>query len=148
MFNHKRSERPVSMGVLAGAFGLFLGGCAMPNSSNPTLTVSSARVGGDRATLELELANPSDMDVRVKAVEWSLIMGPLPVADGSWEMGVEIPSKGTHTFTKQVAFSSPPLDPGAGEVELTGRLDVETVGDTGEMSLKEAGFSSRSAVRR
>jgi len=123
-------------------------GCAMPNSSNPTLAINEARIAGNRAMLDMQIDNPSDMDIQVKAAEWSLLYGPLPVADGTWEIGVDVPSKGVYRFSRQVEFSSRPLDPSAGEVELTGRLDLETIGDSGNMALSEAGFSAKSPTRR
>lgn len=132
--------------IVAGAMAL--GGCSMPNSSNPVLTLESASVTGDRATLGVRIDNPSDMDVRINAVTWSLVYGPLPVADGSWDMGVEIPSKGTHQFSKQVRFDQPPLDPSVTEIELSGSMSLETIGNKGKMALEEAGFSSTTRTRR
>lgn len=122
-------------------------GCAMPNSSNPTLSLTRAQVSGDRATLDVQVDNPSDMDVQIEAVQWSLMYGPLPVAEGTWQLGVPVARKGSYRFTKQVAFTSPALDPSADEVELSGTLDVTTHGNTGETSLKGAGFVARSKAQ-
>jgi len=47
-----------------------------------------------------------------------------------------------------VRFDSPPLDPGANEVELTGTLDVETVGNSGNTALEGAGFSATKKTSR
>ena len=132
--------------IVAGA--LVLGGCSMPNSSNPVLTLESASVSGDRATLGVRIDNPSDMDVRINSLTWSLVYGPLPVADGSWDLGVEIPSKGSHQFSKQVRFDQPPLDPSVSEVELTGSMTLETIGNKSKMALDEASFSSTTRTRR
>jgi hypothetical protein len=146
--NTPRSRiRPFSL-ALALAAAATLGGCAMPNSSNPTLSITRAQVRGDRATLDMQVDNPSDMDVQLDAVHWTLQYGPLPTADGSWTLGVPVESKGQYTFTKEIVFSTPSLDPSADQVELAGTMDVTTLGDTGETSLKGAGFVAKSKTRR
>lgn len=134
------------IGALALAGGL--GGCAMPNSSNPTLAISDARVADNKAVLSMQLDNPSDFDVRVESADWSLIYGPLPVAEGSWDLGFFLPSKSSYRFSRTVDFQSMPLDPGAGEVELTGTLDVKTVGNGGNTALHGAGFAATKETSR
>lgn len=134
--------------VLASLLGsMALSGCSMPNSSNPTLSVSQASVNNNSATLDIQIQNPSDMDVQIDTVDWSLIFGPLPVADGVWELGVPLASKDSYTFTRMIQFTSPALDPSASTIELSGSLRITTDGDTGEMSLKDAGFVSKSEVQ-
>jgi len=119
----------------------------MPNSSNPTLSITSANVGADRANLDMEIQNSSDMDIRVEEVDWTLVYGPLPAADGTWRLDVPLPSGGTYRFSKQVAFTTPPLDRSADEVELSGELHVTTEGNDGETALQGAGFVSKAKVR-
>lgn len=138
---------PIFVVVTAAAAAL-LGGCSMPNSSNPTLSITRAQVRGDRATLDMQVDNPSDMDVQVDAVQWTLQYGPLPTADGNWTLGVPVASKGKYTFTKEIPFTSPALDPAADHVELTGTMQVTTKGDSGDMALKGAGFVVKSKVQR
>jgi len=133
-------------GPLAAA-AMLLGGCGMPNSSTPTLSLTSAEVSGSSATLGMQIENPSDMDVRVKSVDWSLVHGPLPVADGTWQLGATVPSKGAYTFSKRVRFTTPPVDRGAGEVELKGNMDLETIGASGNMALESSSFSDTARVR-
>ncbi|MFU8828438.1 MAG: LEA type 2 family protein [Phycisphaerales bacterium] len=123
-------------------------GCSMPNSSNPTLSITEARVAGDTASLRMQIDNPSDMDLQIESADWSLLYGPLPVAEGSWELGFLVPSGGSYRFDRSVRFDSPPLDPGAGEVELTGTLDVQTVGNSGNTALQGAGFSAIKTTSR
>lgn len=120
----------------------------MPNSSNPTLEINQAVVSSDRARLEMTVQNPSDMDVEIGAVDWSLQYGPLPVAEGKWTLGTMITSKGVYTFSKDVPFTSPAVDPTASEVELSGSMELKTKGDSGETSLKSAGFVARQKSRR
>jgi len=129
------------------AAAMLLGGCAMPNSSTPTLSLTSAEVSGSSATLGMQIENPSDMDVRVESVDWSLIHGPLPVADGTWQLGATVPSKGAYSFSKRVRFTTPPVDRGADEIELNGSMDLETIGNTGNMALKNSSFSDTARVR-
>jgi hypothetical protein len=130
------------------AFATVLVGCSMPNSSNPTLTISKARVNGDQALLDMHIDNPSDMDVRVDSIDWSLVYGPLPVAEGSWEVGTAIPSKGGFDFSRTVGFTSPALDTGADKVELSGTINLTTEGNSGETSLTGAGFVSDAKTGR
>ena len=125
-----------------------LGGCAMPNSSNPTLSITRAVVRDDRAILDMELDNPSDMDVTVDAIEWALQYGPLPTAQGAWTLGVPLASKESYSFSKEVRFTSPPLDPTADTIELSGTLKMSTKGSSGEMSLKGAAFVTSTRVQR
>lgn len=141
---HARSISLFACSLLAAG----LGGCAMPNSSNPTLEVSRASVLNGRANLDMVVRNESDMDVEIGAVEWSLVYGPLPVADGTWTLATLVPSKGEYRFSKQVPFTTPPLDPSAGSVELSGKMNMQTKGDSGEMALKSAGFVAQKAVTR
>lgn len=123
-------------------------GCSMPNSSNPTLSINEARVAGDTALLRMQIDNPSDMDLKIESADWSLLYGPLPVAEGSWELGFLVPSRGIYRFDRSVRFDAPPLDPGAGEVELAGTLNVQTVGNSGNTALQGAGFSATKKTSR
>ncbi len=139
-----RPLRSLSAAATTTVLALALGGCSMPDSSNPTLSISRASVQGDRATLDMRIDNPSSMDVRVDSIDWTLVQGPLPVADGTWDMGVNIPSKGAHSFSKQIVFTSPSLDPAASEIEFSGRLDMAS----GASSLDEASFVVTTPVNR
>lgn len=146
---HTRSATRLAGAVPAAALAATaLVGCSMPNASNPTLSINEARVAGDTASLRMQIDNPSGMDLQVESVDWSLLHGPLPVAEGSWQLGFLVPSGGSYRFDRDVRFDSPPLDPGAGEVELTGTLDVQTVGNTGNTALQGAGFSATKKTSR
>lgn len=148
MIHVSSAVRWLQGGAASIATSAALVGCSMPNSSNPTLSITNARISGDRAALSMQLDNPSDMDVTIDSIDWSLVYGPLPVADGTWQLGVSLPSGEQYNFTKTVNFDSPSLDPSAGEVELSGGMDIKTVGNTGEMSLKEAAFVATKKTRR
>lgn len=134
--------------IAVAAAAVTLGGCAMPNSSNPTLSITRAQVRRDRATLNMQIENPSDMDVQVDAVQWTLQYGPLPTADGVWRLGVPLASKGKYNFTREILFTNPALDPSADLVELTGAMQVTTENDMGNMGLNGAGFVATSKAHR
>lgn len=140
--------RRTGTAAIGGLAAIVFVGCSMPNSSNPTLSINEARVAGDTASLRMQIDNPSDMDLRIESADWSLLYGPLPVAEGSWELGFFVPSGSSYRFDRDVRFESPPLDPDADEVELTGSLDVQTVGNTGNTALRGAGFSATKKTSR
>jgi len=144
----RSATRRVGIVAIGGLTATALVGCSMPNSSNPTLSINEARVAGDTASLRMQINNPSDMDLQIESADWSLLYGPLPVADGTWELGFLVPSGGSYRFDRSVRFDSPPLDPGAGEVELTGTLDVQTVGNSGNTALQGAGFAATKKTSR
>lgn len=96
----------------------------------------------------MQLDNPSGMDVTINSIDWSLVYGPLPVADGEWKLGIPLPSGESYSFTKNVRFDSPALDPSAGQVELSGDMDISTDGNSGNMSLNEAAFVATKKTNR
>ncbi len=146
MLKSKGAVCALGVGLMLVA-GAGLVGCSMPNSSNPTLSITGASVTGDRASLSMQIDNPSDMDVTINSIDWSLVYGPLPVAEGTWRLGVPLPSGESYRFNEQVTFDGPVLDPTADTVELSGTMDVSTVGNDGEMALKGASFVATRKVR-
>lgn len=141
------SSQNVGRGALAGIFAAGLVGCAAGNASNPTLSLTGAEVSGDRATLGVRIENPSDRDVTVEEVSWTLIYGPLPVAEGVWRLGQPLPSGGAYDLTRTVRFSGPPVDPSSGEIELTGEMELSQDGG-GQMGFESASFSGSAPVRK
>lgn len=141
----KPYRKSLSLVTLLGSIAI--GGCSMPNSSNPTLAVQNATINGNTATLDIQIQNPSDMDVSIDSVDWSFVYGPLPVAEGVWNLGVPLASNDDYRFTRKILFTSPALDRSASDVELSGSLRITTDGDTGKMSLKDAGFVSSREVK-
>lgn len=121
-------------------------GCAMPDSSNPTLSITRAQVVGDRATLEVEIQNPSDMELRIESVDWSLVHGPLPVASGEWTVGETVASKEAIRFVRQVSFTTSSLDPASRDVELSGVINTSGAG--GNMAITETGFVANGKIQR
>lgn len=134
-------------GGLAATLALFAAGCSMPNASNPTLALHNANVTGDSAALDVQLSNPSDMDVEVDSIDWTLLYGPLPVAEGIWEGPFVLKSGETMDFSETVDFDSPPVDPHAESVELSGSLLLKAPeGDN--MALNAGSFVSKARVEK
>jgi len=142
------SFKPASITTAGLLLAAALTGCSMPNSSNPTLAITQAAVQNNRASLNMVLTNPSDMDVTVNSIDWTLQYGPLPTASGNWKLNKPLPSKGTLTFRRDILFSTPPLDPTADSIELSGTLDVSTQGNSSNMALSEAGFVADAKVKK
>ena len=107
--------------ALASA-GVGLGGCAMPDSSNPTLSITNAQVSGGAASISIEIENSSDYDLILRSIDWTLVHGPTPVAMGTWEVNESLASGSSIALDRRIAFESPSLDPGSREIELLGQL--------------------------
>lgn len=138
--------RPSFLAIgLLGA-GLTLGGCAMPNSSNPTLTITSATAADNSASLGLLIENPSDYDLHLHAIDWELVQGPLPVASGQWIVDTDLPKGASYAMTQAVAYDTPTLDPEAETVELSGVLRVNTTSGDSKMTLGDTSFAAQAPV--
>lgn len=132
----------------AGFVASIVGGCAMPDASNPTLTINRAQVAGERAMLDVTIANQSDFDLRLKSIDYTLTYGPLPVARGTWPGDKELLSKGSVNLRLPVNFDMPPLDPTAQEVELDGVMHFDDNSNSGAKQMSEASFRATGKVRR
>ncbi len=111
-----------SAGMIAIAAGL--GGCAMPNSSNPTLSITRSQISGASASLELRIDNPSDYDLTLSTIDWTLVHGSmLPVASGRWDVNEQIASGSSVALSKRIQFDRPTLNPSSSQVELTGTMN-------------------------
>lgn len=141
-----KKQRLLSTG-LAASLVLFAAGCSMPNASNPTLALRSASVTGDSAELDVELSNPSDMDVEVDSIDWQLLYGPLPVAEGLWEGPFVLKKGESMDLSWVVDFDSPPVDPHAESVELSGSLLLKAPEDD-NMALNAGSFVSKARVEK
>ncbi len=134
----------LALGALALSAGLV--GCSMGDHSNPTLSISSARVQGEQATFNLVIENPSDADLTLTGIDYTVIYGPLPVAEGQWTGEHPLPSKGILKKALTVQFDSPPIDPSERMIELTGDM-LFGKGDAGAMEIHTASFSESTTVR-
>lgn len=126
-----------------------LGGCSFPNSSNPTLSITSATIAADSATLEIVVQNPSDYDLHLHQITWELTHGPLPVASGEWTTHTDIPKGGTFATTQTVVFEVPSVDPSADTLELSGLMGLGEPGSaTGETEFGTSAFRVSAPVQR
>ena len=108
-------------GMIAIAAGL--GGCAMPNSSNPTLSITRSQVSGASASLELRIDNPSDYDLTLSTIDWTLVHGPIPVASGRWDVSEQLASGSSVALSRRIRFDRPTLVPSSNQVELRGTMN-------------------------
>lgn len=114
---------------------VLLGGC-VANSSNPTVAVAEARMTATEALVALDVANPGGRDLFVKEVEYQLAHGEagLPVAEGVWRGGLELPAGKSSRLDLRMPFSIELLEPESRRLHLTGMLRLED--RTGYLGLK------------
>lgn len=127
------------------AAGLMVG-CAGGNYSNPTLAITHANVTGNQAILDIEVANPSGNDLALTGFDYTLIYGPLPVADGSWSGTRTLPKGGSARLTISIPFQSPPMDDAASTINLTGEMSLTDESASGDMRIEAASFDTTSPV--
>lgn len=127
------------------ASGLMVG-CAGGNHSNPTLAITHANVSGNQAILDLEVTNPSGNDLALTGIDYSLIYGPLPVADGSWSGTRDLPKGSTAKLTLSIPFDSLPLDTSASTINLAGEMSLTDASASGNMQIEAASFDATSPV--
>ncbi len=132
--------------LLIGA--LTLVGCGSTNYSNPTLTITRASVTNNAAQLELAVENPSDLNLILREIDYSLSLGPLPVAEGTWTGEADLPAQGQTNVTLNAPFDQPPLDPSATLVDFTGVMRFEDRSGSGKMEMTTAPFAEESNVTR
>jgi len=120
----------------------------MPNSTNPILTVTEARVVGQEAQLDLLIENPSERDLVLTGIDYTITLGPLPVAQDRWTGGEPLPMQGSARFTLVAPFDSPPMDPTASQLEFSGVMSFDDQTVSGNMALTEATFNETAEVRR
>ena len=124
-----------------------LAGCSMPpNSSNPTLTINSAKVRGNRAMLNVKVDNPSSHDVELTGIDYTLIYGPLPVAEGRWSGSRQLKAGAGTDLVLGIPFDSDPLDPSAEDLVLSGVMHLKDLSGAGKMGLTQAAFEAEAKV--
>lgn len=138
MKRYKSTVTSLSLGLAT-----ILTGCmSMPNASNPTLSLRSASVSDETAQLDLRLSNPSGTTVEVDSITWQLTYGPLPVAEGVWHGPYALESGRFLNLSKTVPFETPPLDPDASSIELSGSL-ILSAPEKDKMALNSGSFVTR-----
>jgi len=119
----------------------------MGNHSNPTLSITSARVTSSRAVLDVEVTNPSDYDLTLNEINYSLTYGLFPVAEGTYRGYHTLPSGGSTSIRFPISFNSDPVDPGS-EIELSGEMNFEDTSNKGRMRINAASFLATSPVSK
>jgi len=133
----------------AAAGSLALGGCGgMGNYTNPEVSISDARVTGDGARFELDVSNPSDFDLRLTRLDYTVTYGILPVSEGTQVLNRDLPSKQVTTLTLPVVFDQEPMDPTETSIQVSGTLGLEDLSNSSNMAINEATFTAEGVVRR
>jgi len=133
------------------ALALLLAGCASLTGgekirSSPVLRLTDARVTDTQAALQIEIENPGDYGLTLTGIDYELIYGPLPVAEGLWSGRRPVAPGETINLNLPVGFDQEPSDTSAAEVEFRGSM---MFGDRpGAESLNEAPFSVSAPARR
>jgi len=125
-----------------------LAGCAGADRSNPTLTITSAEIQSDRADVGVRIENPGDAHLRLERMTYTLTYGPLPVTDGVWRGPRDIASGESFDLDLSIPFETPPLDPDASVVELSGTMMLTDTSNRGDMRMTESAFQSSTPVGR
>ena len=128
--------------------GSLLGACSYGVRSNPVLRLTDARVSDSRASLQIEVDNPSDSELTLRSIDYEVVYGPLPVASGTWEGRRPILAGQTTNLTLAVEFDSPHLDPAAPLVELVGTMSIDDADRSADLALTEATFRTNAPARR
>ena len=125
-----------------------LSACAgMGDNSNPTLSIESAQVQGDNATLRVLVTNPGDHNLTLTGIDYELVFGPLPVAGGTYAGRHALPAEGSASFDLRISFDQPAMDPGASDLNLTGTMSFEDASAGGNMSLTSASFNAGASAQ-
>jgi len=140
-----RFRRFFYIGVCASA-GVCLSGCAGSDRSNPTLSITSAEITDDEANVDVRIENPGDADLRIERLDYSVIYGPLPVGRGVWRGPQRIASGEALDLDLTVPFDTPPIDPTATELEISGMMLLTDTSNSGEMSMTESAFQATAPV--
>ncbi len=135
-------------GIGLGCATALLGACAgMGDNSNPTLSIERATVNASSAALHVLVVNPGNHDLTLTAIDYELVLGPLPVASGSYNGSHALPPEGSANFNLRIPFDQPALDPDAGELSLTGVMRFEDKSAAGNMSITSASFEASAPVQ-
>ena len=110
-----------AVGLLAAP--AWLTGC-VANSSNPVVSVRSASLSDDVASILLDLRNPGGRDLSIEHVSYEVSHGSsgFPVAGGSWEGHVILAAGGDARLPLRVAFQEPLLEPDSNLLHISGEI--------------------------
>jgi len=136
-------------GALAAGAAALLGGCGgMGNYTNPEVSIADARVTDAGATFDLEISNPSDFDLALKRIDYTVDYGLLPVSEGQRILNRNLPSKSVESVQLPVVFDQEPMDPTDSTIRLSGTLVLEDLANASSMQINEASFDVEANVQR
>lgn len=135
-----RSNRvATTLGVLF--ISVSLGACGASSHSSPTLSITQSRVTSNAAELGLRIDNPGSLDLELTEIDYTLVYGPLPVADGRWSGSQAIAPESSVTMTLPIRFDRPPMDPGAEDIQFSGEMRFNDKSNRGKMKFQTATFN-------
>ncbi len=110
--------------ALAGA-SLLMGGCVI-DTSTPTLTLTRVEVLGGTAMVDVRIENPVDRTYRLEGVDYTLTLGPLPVAEGALDLDERIVGRAETDLRLWIELDQQPMDPTDRRAEFSGRMLFRT----------------------
>ena len=142
------AARACGLLILSLLGGLMCGGCATRDHSHPTLSIVSAHVGEEQASLDVLVENPGDHDLRVKWIRYELAQDDATLAKGTWAVNRGLPSKGQLALTRVVQFESDSVDLASGSIEIAGEIGLQDDSETGKAAIERCEFSASGTATR
>lgn len=127
-------------GIATAAAACSLAGC-VANSSNPTVSIDSARMSDSDASISLSFGNPGGRRLTINRIDYELSHGEvaLPIADGRWTGAIELAPGGHANLRLELPFDQPPLEPDSHLLHLSGALGHKD--HTGFLGLRSMNLS-------
>lgn len=118
-----RGTARVSASVAVVILASTLAGC-VPNSSNPTVAITSAQMRDTDAMLTLRLFNPGGRNLTVTSLDYELSEAEtgLPLASDTWQGTLNLPAREEAVLPLLITFEVAPLDPDFTALHLNGEL--------------------------
>ncbi len=138
--NH-RSLRTAGAIVAALAASSLVACGSSTNFSNPTLTVTDAKVKGDKALVEARVDNPSDAKLTLTRIDYSMVYGLFPVGSGSWALNEPLAPGDSAVILIPVAFDAEPVTDDR-SIEFNGELHFNDRSNGGAREIELAAFNS------
>lgn len=119
------SIRNTSAQLCLGLIGMIapLAGC-VANSSNPTVSITSASMNDTSAAIMLHFDNPGGRHLTVESLDYELSHGEIgfPLSSGIWNGNLDLPAQGQAKLRLSITFDSEPLETGSLLLHLNGEL--------------------------
>jgi len=122
-------------------------GCEM-HGTQPRLSVERVTLGQQEALVDLAIENDATYDLMLTGIEYTLIVGPLPISEGGASFDTALPAGQSTSLQVRAPIQSQPLDPQADTATFSGEMTFDHGGLSAETTLKGAAFSDEGPVRR